>query len=153
TREPPLMRLYRFLPLLLTGAGVVLLTGALRGPSHQPEPPPQRITPPGLAEAVPDRAAPQLLNRAVEHLRPGLVSWLQAEGWLRCRFPGLEYEGEGRYVLAPGQRFRLELRTRRKDHPRRAPTTVLSVSDGRDLWQASRTARGWGDVERLRVGH
>jgi hypothetical protein len=147
------MRWYRFLPFVLTAVGGVLLTGALRGPGALEEKVPLgRIAPAGLAQVVPDAAATEVMTQAVRRLQPSSLGWLQAGVWLRARLPGVRYEGEGRYVLAPGQRFRLELQMRRTGGKRRT-TTVLSVSDGRDLWLARDAGDGtWTDVQRLQVG-
>jgi hypothetical protein len=146
------MRWYRFLPFVLTAAGGVLLTGALRGPARpQTSEVATLVAPAGLADAIPDPAATALLAQAVQHLQPPHLEWLHTNVWLRARLPGVRCEGEGRYVVAPGQRFRLELQMKRGG--KKAGTTILNVSDGRDLWLASRSGdTGWEDVQRLRVG-
>jgi hypothetical protein len=148
------MRWYRFLPFVLTAAGGFVLTGALRGPSRSHDnPPPAQLALANLAEAAPDPVATELVNRAVERLHPPHLEWLQAGVWLRARLPGVQFEGEGRYVLAPGQRFRLEMQTQRTHDKRRGSTTTLSVSNGQDLWLASRAGTAsWGHVQRIRVG-
>jgi hypothetical protein len=147
------MRWYRFLPVVLTAACVVPLTGALRGPkAPEAQPSLEQPAPPGLAEALADPAATQLLAQAVQRLQPPQLHWLQTGVWLRACLPGVRYQAEGRYLLAPGQRFRLELQISRPSGKHPAPSTVLSVSDGGDLWMASRSGDGaWSDVQRLRV--
>jgi hypothetical protein len=147
------MHWHRYFPFFLTAACVVLLTGALRGPSRPDDGPVEQPVPAGLAEAVPDPVATELLARAVARLQPPHLEYLQVGVWLQARLPGARYRGQGRYLLAPGQRFRLELQTKRQGGKRRATTTVLTVSDGRDLWLASRTGTArWSEVQRLCVG-
>jgi hypothetical protein len=145
---------YRFLLFVVTAVGGVLLTGALRGPSPpEAQAPIELPAPGGLADAVPDSAATEVMDQAVRRLQEAAQGWLHTGVWLRARLPGVRYQGEGRYVLAPGQRFRLELQTKRTCGKRRRTATILSVSDGRDLWLAHRGSDGaWADVQRLQVG-
>jgi hypothetical protein len=155
------MRTYRFLLCLLTIAGMVVLARTLRNPaarwlsaSEGREPAPDLAI---LEKASRDTSATQLLQQAVGRLSEMQTRWLESTVWTRAHLPELSYEGEGRYVRAPGRRFRLELQTRLEGD--RAPQTpdlnsctILSVSDGRDLWTASRIgSAGWKDIQRLQL--
>jgi hypothetical protein len=82
---------------------------------------------------------------------PDRLPWLEASVWQKVRLPGLSYEAEGRYLAAPGHRFRLELRTALGN----TPGELLLVSDGRHVWRGTRLGRaGWAEVSRaaLRAG-
>ncbi len=155
------MRIYRFLLCVLTIAGMVAAAITLRNPaarsvgaaqSHEPAP-----SFSGLDKAPSDGSATRLLTQAVARISGPQSGWIESGAWLKAYLPGLSFEGQGRYVRAPDQRFRLELeaclngesasRTEELNH-----CTILSVSDGRDLWAASRIgSSGWRDVTRLRL--
>jgi hypothetical protein len=97
----------------------------------------------------------EVLDKALARLEPPRLEWLRTGVWMRISLPLIAYEAEGSYALAPGQRFRLELRTTHSGHDggRSRSGGVLSVCDGRELWLASRTGPdSWGKVSRLRVG-
>lgn len=146
------MRSYRFLPFFLTCAGVCLLAGALRNPVARSRPSASRapLDFGKLRDAGPDPAARQAVEQALARLEEPGRQWLQAAVWLRSHVPGLSYEAKGVYLKAPGGRYRLEARTRRG---RAAGTSFVSVSDGRERWQATRAgAGGYREVRRLRAG-
>jgi hypothetical protein len=95
---------------------------------------------------VDDPRAIAVLDRAMEALSPSHISWLECGIWQSVRLPGLSYDAEGRYLLAPDHRFRMEVRTHLPD----AVGTLLTVSDGANLWEASRAGDGpWVKVSRL----
>jgi hypothetical protein len=161
------MRCSRVLPYLLTVAGVVLLTGALRGPGwrgklggewsasvREHSPPSADFS--GLEKTPADPGATALMDQALAQLvEPGLL-WLEAGLWLRVHLPDLSFAAEGSYTRAPGHRFRLDLHTLpeedRHAHSRKTVAGgVLTVSDGRDLWTASRLGEQWKDITRLRL--
>ncbi len=150
------MRCLRFLPFLVTAAAVVLLAGALWGPGRRIPVAGSAQTLPALAaDARPDPAAMEVLQRAASRLEPPRLEWLRTSVWMRISLPRIAYEAEGSYILAPVERFRLELRTTHtgRSGGKSSNGGVLSVCDGRDLWLASRTGpEGWGKVSRLRVG-
>jgi hypothetical protein len=152
----------RSFPILLAVAGAALLTGALPGPARQPPAPQEQgpAAPAGLAAAAADPLDPALtgvVDRAIGVLAEPRLAWQRAGVWLRARLGDLAFTAEGRYLRAPGQRFRLELHTRLDALPPLAPPgalegTALSVSDGRDLWSACAVgADGWTEVKRLRT--
>jgi len=129
------MPFFRYFAVALLIAAVVLLTGALnshpRGPASVP--------------ANPEVNAPaaKLLDDAVARLDPGSVSWLETKIWQKGRLDRFKFESEGRYLLGPGRRVRLELTTRHG----RAAATALTVSDGKMVWQGHRNGDGpWTDV-------
>jgi hypothetical protein len=155
------MRCYRYLPVLLPIAGVLLLTGALRGPaehaSSADEPAAAAPDLAALAKAPPDAAATRLAEQALARLDESRLSWLEAGVWLRARLPDLAFTAEGSYVRAPGQRFRVEVRTRLErqedEEDLVGACTTLAVCDGHDLWTASRIGpQGWESVTRLQLG-
>lgn len=149
------MRIYRYLLLLAPVAGLVLLTGAIRNPFSASTEAPR--LPDELArhlDAPPDAKAAAAVARALAGLADPARSWLQTEVKIRSRIPELLFRGRGTFLRAPGQRFRLEVRTRMDDmETARAEATFLAVSDGHDLWQATRTSKQvLCDVQRLRLG-
>src|SRR4051794_6216006 len=109
------MRFYRFFPVFLTAAGLCLLTGALKmkGPTAD-RAGPDRLPADGLGSAPINEQAVAALDEALARLR---VRWLETGIRLQVRLPGLAYQAHGRYLLAPGQRFRLELTTRPQEGP------------------------------------
>jgi hypothetical protein len=133
-------------PLLLALAALILAAGAI------PRAPNADRAPGGDAEAAPPSdAAIDLLDRALAAVAPDRLPWLQTGVWQKVRLPGLTYEAEGRYLTAPGHRFRLELRTTLGN----TPGELVLVSDGRHLWRGTRLGGGdWAEVGRaaLRSG-
>jgi hypothetical protein len=88
------------------------------------------------------------LDQVLEAFKPDRVNWLEIDIWQKVQLPGCVYEADGSYRLAPGQRFRLEMHT----HPAEGEGTMLSVSDGRALWQAERAGQGpWENVTRVNL--
>src|SRR5262249_17009627 len=80
---------------------------------------------------------------------PESLVWLETSFRQRVRLPGLAYEAEGDYRTGPGQRFRLEVRTR----VGQARGTLVLVGDGRYLWRGTRVGdRPWAQVTRAAVG-
>ena len=150
------MRCSRFIPVLLGVAGLAVLGGALAAPSFisasvpPPSPAPQGAYAPHPAPhpAVADPAARTALARAIEALADDRVAWLETRIWQKVELPGLAYEASGSYRMAPQHRFRLELETDLGG----ARSSLLKVSDGTTLWQASRTgAGGWTSITRVRL--
>jgi hypothetical protein len=141
------MRLYRFLPLLLTVGALVLLTGALKRPAGNA--PPEPTLEDGLEGAAADANAELALDEAIAALSLGRADWLATDVWQKVRLPDFEYEATGSYVRAPHDRFRLELRAK----PRGGNEgVVLLVSDGTTLWEAERAGGStWEEVSRLRL--
>jgi hypothetical protein len=146
----------RIFPFFLTLGGVVLLTGALRGPVWRTQRSGVPDLPAGLMTAPVDAKANALVDQALVRLAQPGFQWLRAGLWLRAQLPDLSFAGEGSYVRAPGQRFRVEMRTQLEGASNRTNgplSTVLSVCDGRDLWTANGLAgQPWQNVKRLRLG-
>jgi hypothetical protein len=132
------MRRHRFIPVFLLGCGLVAVTAVVaRGPSAPPLP---------STGVVEDAEACALLDRAAQALLCDQVTWLSCEIRQEAHLPDLSYTGEGRYLLAPGHRFRLELQTRVGE----TAGTLLLVGDGVNVWQARRAGSGgWEHVTRL----
>jgi hypothetical protein len=142
----------RYLPIPLALAALGLLAAAWPRPScpdvAADEPlaalsqyPP--IVPPARA---PDPLALEALERALAALDPERVVWLETELWQRVRLPECSYEAEGRYLSAPGRRFRLELHTRQQG----GASDLVQVGDGDALWQAMRRGQGpWAQATRV----
>lgn len=130
-------------------AAIVFATGATAwttSPAGPPEPPPP--APPSNDRE--DAEARRLLHAAVAGLHPQRISWLQTNVVQSLRLPGLAYEAEGRYQLAPGRRFRLDMTTRIGSTVGRQRV----VCDGDTLWQASGLAdTPWKSVLRLDLDH
>jgi outer membrane lipoprotein-sorting protein len=142
------MRWYRYLPLLLPLLALVPLRGAFRGtPASIPGP--TVVSPPdGLDTAPPSTEATAVFAQAIEALSEPRTTWIQTRIWQKAQVDDLTVEAQGAYVLAPGSRFRLELKAR--TGPESMEGTVLMVSDGKVVWQATRTGQdGWDGVKRL----
>jgi hypothetical protein len=150
------MWLYRFLLAIVGGSCLVILSAALTrtaasvastptfGAAAMPEP--SAVTEAPAPEA--DAAAGRCLELALDAFKADRVNWLEMAIWQKVQLPGCSYEAEGCYRLAPGQRFRLEMRT----HPGEGEGTLLMVSDGRYLWEAERPGKGeWENVTRLNL--
>ena len=149
------MWIYRFLLALVGGSCLVMLSAALTrtaasvAPAMAAGPP---TSEPLTVSAAPapraDAAAERCLDQAMDAFKADRVSWLEIAIWQKVQLPGCTYEADGSYRLAPGQRFRLEMHT----HPGEGEGTLLSVSDGRDLWQAERLGQGaWENVSRINL--
>jgi hypothetical protein len=155
------MRIYRFLLCVLTIAGMVVLTIALRNPAARwvgaAQNNEQAPTFTGLEKVPVDGTATKLVQQAVARISGTHTGWLESGVWMKTHLPELSFAGAGRYVRAPGQRFRLELEARLEGDsaPRSAEInhcTILSVSNGREMWTASRIGTsGWRDVVRVQV--
>jgi hypothetical protein len=132
------MRRHRFIPFLLLAVGLLAVTAVLaRGPGPAP------LT---SAAMVEDPEAGSLLDRAAVAILPDRVGWLSCDIRQEVHLPELRYTGEGKYTLAPGHRFRLEMWT----HVGEIPGTLLLVGDGVNVWQARRAGGGgWENVTRL----
>jgi hypothetical protein len=140
------MRISHFLLALLLAGGLVLAASAFGLPNvplslspapAEPAPPPQPSLPPAPPPAA-DAAAAVTLDRALAALDDARVEWLRAEVWQRVRVPGYAYEADGYYLKAPGGRFRLQVQTHVADQT----GGLLLVSDGEELWQATRVGDG-----------
>ncbi len=154
------MPIYRYLPYVLTVTGMVVLAITLRNPrarSARADEGPAAPVFANLEKAPAEPSASPLVQQAIDRLSEPRLGWLEAGVWLKSRLPEISCEGEGTYVRGPGQRFRLELRVRMDGQDPARPNqrgdyTVLSVSDGHDLWTACRIGpTGWRNVTRLRL--
>jgi len=117
----------RTLPILmLASLGLLILMGVLHGHPFHPSRP--KIT------REPDAEASQLLKQAVTTLDPAHLTAVETNLWQRVRMAPLDFEVEGRYVLAPDARFRLELHTQVSTRT----GSLLQVCDGVYLWQGTR---------------
>jgi hypothetical protein len=133
------MRSHRIVPLCLVGAGFLAFTAALARPSAGP---------PETVRAVEAPDAIHCLDEAIERLGTGKIEWLSCGIRQQVNLPGLGYTSEGRYLLAPGHRFRLEVRTRTGG----TTGALVIVSDGVNLWQASRVGtEPWQKVTHLGI--
>jgi hypothetical protein len=133
------MRRHRYVQTGLALAALLGVTAALaRNVGHAP------LTAPEPRE---DYEADEYLDRAVAALAPERVAWLDCGIRQKVDLPGLHYESEGQYLLAPSHRFRLEVHTWGP-----GVGTLLWVSDGTEAWQAARAGDGpWRSVSRLRL--
>jgi hypothetical protein len=149
------MWLYRFLLAMVGGSCLVILSAALTRTAASVAPVTFAFTASEETAVVspaplprPDAEASRYLEQALDALKADRVSWLETAIWQKFQLPKLSYEANGSYRLAPGQRFRLEMRT----HLGESEGTLLMVSDGRDLWQGTRPGEGpWENVTRLRL--
>jgi hypothetical protein len=138
----------RYLPIPLGLASLWLLTAAM--PDAPPSSAPSAAAHPGAptpplvpSNQAPDPLAAEALARAVDALAPDRAPWLTTALWQRVHLPSCTFTAQGRYLTAPGRRFRLELRT----HQANGESELLAVGDGRRLWQAERLGRdGWAEV-------
>jgi hypothetical protein len=104
----------------------LLLTGAMDRQALSSATPRDDPFLPAGAETPAGTLLPQMLTS----LGGDRLHWLETK--VRQRMFGDEpFEAEGRYLLAPGQRMRLELRIKTEGNRAR----ILAVSDGRQLWQ------------------
>src|SRR5262249_60445168 len=85
--------------------------GGLGAPAGPPAAAVARQPEDGLAEAPADARAEAALDGALRALAEHRVRWLQADVWQQVDLPGFAYEANGRYLMGPGHRFRLEVRT------------------------------------------
>jgi hypothetical protein len=131
---------YLSIPLLIGGA--LLLTGALGSQSASSS----RFA---AATATADHSAPaaaRLLDQALAALDPSRLAWLETAVWQKGSLQGYDYVTEGRYLIAPNYRLRLELTTRYGQ----ATVTQHAVSDGVTYWQGTRTGNGnWTNASRV----
>jgi hypothetical protein len=115
---------------------LLAFTAALARPSAVPQ----------TVPTVEDPEAGRCLDEAAAHV--GKIEWLSCRIHQQVHLPGLHYTSEGRYLLAPEHRFRLEVRTRTGE----TTGTLVIVSDGVNLWQASRVgSEPWDKVIHLGV--
>jgi hypothetical protein len=137
----------RFLPPILIVGTVLLLTGALPRHSRKstrlalssPLPAPAPIA----AGTVAEPRALEVLEKALAALAPSKVAWLETTIWQRVRLPGCSFQVDGRYLLAPNRRFRLELHT----HQGKTEADLLVVRDNDTMWQGWRVgATKWAGV-------
>jgi len=122
------MSWFRYLlpPLFLCPA--VLLTGALgRHAGHSPAP----GRPPTLATSVADPAAAQVLDRAIESLKPERIGWTEAQLWQKVVGEDISYQAEGRYLTGPDHHVHLCLTV----HLGSTRGTLQVISDGTTLWE------------------
>jgi hypothetical protein len=154
------MWIYRSLLALVGGACLVGVSAALTRTAASVAPtlsvagPPRELSAIAVApEPRADAEAERCLQQALDAFTVEGIAWLQMEIWQKIQLPECAYEADGFYRLAPGQRFRLEMHT----HAGEGEGTLLSVSDGRTLWQGMTplliNLRGrlvWAKSERLR---
>src|SRR5262249_5309671 len=115
TRKPLLMSIYRYLPYVLTVAGLVAGGILLRNPktrSARADEGPVAPVFTELKKAPAEASARRLVEQAIARLSEPRLTWLETAVWMKSRLPEISCEGEGNYVRGPGGRFRLELRTR-----------------------------------------
>ena len=130
---------YRLLALAVPAlAGLAGLTGALH-PWSAPTAPSAATLP--LPPNVPDPAAERTLDRAAAAMAPERVGCVETKLWQKVTLPGLSFEANGRYLMGPGRRFRLEMRTKQGA----VEATRLAVSDGTTWWEARRVGSGAGE--------
>jgi hypothetical protein len=128
------MRYTRYLVAVLLLTGILVSVGAV----------PRRGSP-ALAPSVSDPTALGLLDRALAALDPDQLQSLETNVWQKVLLPDLEYEADGTYLMGSEQRYRLEVHTHIGSHV----GTLLQVSDGECLWQATRSNGGdWDKVTR-----
>lgn len=148
------MWIYRSLLALVGGSCLVVLSAALTrtaasvapAPAAAVSAAPQPSTVPPAPAPKADDSAYLCLDRILDTFKPERMPWLEMAIWQKVQLPGCVYEANGSYRRAPGQRFRMEMHT----HPAEGEGTLLSVSDGRNLWQAERSGRGaWDRVTRV----
>src|SRR5882757_3490455 len=90
-------------------SGLAGLTGAIHSPAF-----PSSATLP-LPPNVPNAAAEQTLQRAIDAMTPERLGCLETRLWHKVTLPDLTYEAKGRYLMGPDRRFRLELQTQQGD--------------------------------------
>jgi hypothetical protein len=148
---------FRFLLMLPVAGGVLLLLGSLglvhplgasraeRADSLPAAPPSQTVLP---TDTPPDAEATQVFERALAAHDPAKVTWAEMNLWQQVNVQGLIFEAQGHYLSAPGQRWRLDLQTRRGN----TDGTLQVVSDGTTLWQVLRVGTGnWVSYSRVNL--
>jgi hypothetical protein len=132
---------YRLFPIVvLVLTGLVGLMGAFGLPISPPQP--TLALPPNIT----DPAAEQTLNRTIVALAPERLGCVETQLWQKVTLPNLTYEANGRYLLGPQRRIRLELHTKQGT----GVTTRLAVCDGATLWEGQRVGGGeWERVTKL----
>jgi hypothetical protein len=137
----------RLLPALVLTLTAALLTGILPLSREPARPGPAGLSFEELRGLRPDPEAQGWFDRAVEALAPNRVAWVQTNLRQRVRLVDLSYQAEGRLLLAPEGRFRLELSMQAGSPGGGRPVARLQVSDGTNLWTARRgDDGGWIEV-------
>jgi hypothetical protein len=148
------MSSFRFILMPVVAGGFVLLTGSVglvrpgsADAARDTAPPPAHLAPP--TRSAPNAAAVAALDRTLTLLDPGSLHWLEMGLWQQVSAGGVVCEAEGRYLLAPGPRFRLELKTRHGT----ATGSLMVVGDGTTLWQKTQIdPGGQATCGRVRLG-
>ncbi len=149
------MWIFRSLLALVGGSCLVFLSAALTRTAASVAPASASVSPelePCVVSPAPapraDAAAERCMDQALEMFKADRIKWLEMAIWQRAQIPGFTFEADGSYRLAPGQRFRLEMHT----HLAEGEGTMLSVSDGRELWRAERSGDGaWENVTHVNL--
>jgi hypothetical protein len=140
------MRWNRLLPILVLLLTITLLAGAFR---LSPDPAlgtGQDLSFEALRERPADPSVEVWLARAAQALTAPQVAWMETTLWQKVSLPDLAYQAEGRLLLAPEGRFRLEL-SLAPGQPG-ADRMRVQVSDGTNLWTARRENGEWVEVSR-----
>ncbi len=126
------------LPALLGLA--IVCTGARAQP--QPVAPPKPTTPATPPPPPPpkaDPAATKSLEQAVELVDPTKrLGWVETQLWQQVDLQGATFQAEGRYLVAPQNRLRLDLKVRVGGTE--GETSI--ISDGSTVWQTMRAGSG-----------
>jgi hypothetical protein len=80
---------------------------------------------------VEDHAATQILNRAVECLKPERIGWTEARLWHKVAGEEFSFQAEGRYLVGPDHHVHLILNVRLG----RTHGTLQVISNGTTLWE------------------
>jgi hypothetical protein len=94
-------------------------------------------TPPPAPEPKEDPKAKETLKRAIEQLDSQKLGWVETRVWQQASIQGVALQGDGRYVLGPGHRFRTDLAMKIGN----MEGNLLMVCDGATVWTRMRTGK------------
>lgn len=126
------MSCFRFLRLLLPCGFLCLLPVA---PAQEKPPAAAPAQPAPAAPPKPDPEAVKLLDRAISLFEPGNVVWMQTEVWQQVNVPTVTFQAQGRYMIGPDLRRRLDLKVQLGE----MDGELQVVCDGTTIWQGMRT--------------
>jgi hypothetical protein len=130
--------------LLLSGAHAQQPTPPAK-PAPVPAPKPDATPPkadaakPAIAPPKADPEATKTLEQALELIDPTKrLGWIETKVWQQADVQGLRFQAEGRYLAAPNNRLRLDLKVRVGG----TDGEMQVVSDGSTVWQALKAGSG-----------
>lgn len=98
--------------------------------------PGQAVSPAPAIAAKADPEAVKTMDKAIQVFDPAHLGWLETTLWQQVSAPTRMFEAQGRYLLAPDYRRRLDLKVQVGD----ASGEMQVVSDGANVWEMTNIA-------------